>query len=134
MGGGAVEVDVVAFVSETVAGDEGGVFHVRGELLVGMVDEVFVVGPWAGGKLAELAGDEGEVGGGEGGAEAFDQIDEGIGVEGGEFGFGIGLALMPEDAAQGAGFHSDLGAADGVVPRVPLGGLVVGAWEPRGDG
>jgi hypothetical protein len=113
-----VEMGFVTLVLEAVGIDEGGVRHFRWEIAVSSVDLSFEFAPRAAGELAELADDEGHVGGGEFDAEAGDEVVELGFVTRGEFAIGVGFALMPENAFEGAGLQREFRAAQGVVPRV----------------
>ena len=129
-----VEMGFVTLVLEAVGIDEGGMRHFRWEIAVSSVDLSFEFAPRAAGELTQLADDEGHVGGGEFDAEAGDESVELGFVTGGEFAIGVGFALMPENAFEGAGLQREFRPAQRIVPRVALRRLVVEARLPRVDG
>lgn len=55
-------------------------------------------------------------------------------VRGSEFAVGVGLALVPEDAAERAGGEREFGAGERIIPRVAARGLIEIAGDPRVDG
>lgn len=92
-------MEVVAFVFQSRGADDGGVGNTLGEGENGFVD--FLPERQVGFEEegAEFAGDEGEVGLVEFGAEGGDHAGQAFGVDAGVFVvFGIGFALVPEDA------------------------------------
>ena len=128
-----VKMNLVALVLQTVRVDEGGPKHLGAQVAVRLVDLLLCVAPWSLLELPHLAADERDIAGVQFLSKAGDQGMKLLFIVLGEPGFGIGFALMPEDALQFPELQRVPGAFHCVVPGMALRGFVVGALGPGVD-
>ena len=94
------------------------------------INHFLFIAPWAFGKLAHLACEEGDFGCIQLLAKSCNQFVKFFFVDFREALLRVGLSLVPENALEDPDLHGDLRSFNGVVPRMALGLTVVTAWFP----